>query len=197
VEALVLVGMMSLLASPLVDASDVIPGLRVDLRYATSHNLVGRAVSRETRCLLLPEAARALKRAQTLVSRQGFTLLAWDCYRPPEVQQLLWAKEPTPGLVANPRRGSNHSRGVAIDLTLARADGTPVEMPTDFDDVSPRAACNATRGVSAEARTNRATLKRAMLASGFTSIRREWWHFDLKGALGFPVLAGKDAPGTP
>jgi zinc D-Ala-D-Ala dipeptidase len=189
VEALALVGLTSLLASPLVDASAVVPDLRVDLRYATSHNLVGRAVSPETRCLLLPEAARALKHAQTLVAHQGFRLLAWDCYRPPEVQQLLWEKQPTPGLVANPKRGSNHSRGVAIDLTLAHADGTPVEMPTDFDDMTPRAERSATQGISATAQANRAVLKRAMLASGFSSIRREWWHFDLKGALERPVLA--------
>jgi len=190
-NALALVVLMGFSASPLVDASALIPGLRVDARYATPHNLLGRSVSGETRCLLLPEAAQALKRAQSLVARQGFTLLAWDCYRPPEVQQLLWEKQPTPGLVANPKRGSNHSRGVAIDLTLARADGAPLEMPTDVDDLSPRAARDATSGVSPAARANRETLKRAMLAAGFTSIRREWWHFDLAGALGYPVLGGE------
>jgi D-alanyl-D-alanine dipeptidase len=186
-NALALIGLMGLSASPLVDARAVVPGLRVDLRYATPHNLLGRPASTETHCLLLPAAARALSRAQALVARQGFTLLAWDCYRTPEVQQQLWEKQPTPGLVANPKRGSNHSRGVAIDLTLARADGTPVEMPTDFDDLSPRAARDAT-DVSPAARANRDILKRAMLAAGFNSIRREWWHFDLAGALGYPVL---------
>jgi D-alanyl-D-alanine dipeptidase len=187
-KALVLAALMGFSVSPLVDASAVVPGLRVDSRYATSHNLLGRPVSNETRCLLLPEAAKALKRAQTLVAREGFTLLAWDCYRSPAVQQLLWEKEPTPGLVANPKRGSNHSRGVAVDLTLARADGTPLEMPTDFDDLTARAARDATQGVSRAARANRETLKRAMLAAGFTSIRREWWHYDLAGALGYSLI---------
>ncbi len=188
-KALALVGLLSLSATGLVDASAVVPGLRVDSRYATSRNLLGRSVSGETRCLLLPEAAEALRRAQALVRRQGFRLLAWDCYRSPAVQQLLWEKQPTPGLVANPKRGSNHSRGVAVDLTLARADGTPLEMPTDFDDLTPRAARNATEGVSRTARANRDTLRHAMLAAGFTSIRREWWHYDLAGALRYPVIA--------
>lgn len=61
-------------------------------------------------------------------------------------------------------------------------------MPTDFDDLGPRAARDATDGVSAEAQHNRALLRAAMRAAGFTTIRREWWHFDLEGALSLPVL---------
>jgi len=199
-EAMKVLALLGLLAGapqppPLVDAATVVPGLRVDLRYATSRNLLGRAVSNETRCFLLPQTASALRQAELTVAREGFTLVAWDCYRPRWLQRLLWKRAPVAGQVANPARGSNHNRGAAVDLTLGRADGTPVEMPTDFDDLTPRAARDAVQGVSAVARAHRALLRQAMLSAGFTSIRREWWHFDLAGALSLPVLEDQGREG--
>ena len=176
------------LPSPLVDATAAVPGLVLDLRYATPHNLVGEALYTNARCLLLPQTAAALAHAQALLQKQGLTLVAWDCYRPRGVQWALWKKQPTPGLVANPARGSNHNRGAAVDVSLQRLDGGAVELPTDFDDLSPQAASAATEGVSEVAQHNRRILKAAMRAAGFTSIRREWWHFDLVGALSLPVL---------
>src|SRR5271154_1296132 len=99
-KALALLGLIGLraalppgLPTGLIDAASVVPELRIELRYATSRNLVGRPVSHETRCFLRPEAARALRRAQATVRREGFTLVAWDCYRPRKVQELLWEKQ--------------------------------------------------------------------------------------------------------
>lgn len=174
--------------SPLVDATAVVPQLRLDLRYATAHNLTGKPLYHSAKCLLLPETAQALARAEAQLIPQGFTLVAWDCYRPRRAQWALWKISPTPGLVANPTRGSNHNRGAAVDVSLARLDGSPVELPTDFDALTPRAAAQAVDGVSREARANRAVLEEAMRTAGFTTIRREWWHFDLRGALARPVL---------
>ena len=175
-------------ATVLVEATAVVAGLQLDLRYATNHNLTGTALYHSVRCLLLPQTAAALAKAQALLIAKGLRLVAWDCYRPQRVQWLLWKRAPTPGLVANPKRGSNHSRGAAVDVTLSRADGTAVEMPTDFDDFSPAAARAATDGLSAQALENRGILRQAMREAGFTTISKEWWHFDLAGALRLPVL---------
>jgi D-alanyl-D-alanine dipeptidase len=175
-------------SSPLVDATTVAPGLRADLRYATADNLLGRPLTQQTTCLLQPDVAQALARAQRSLARQGLGLLVWDCYRPAAVQQALWDRNPHPGQVANPRTGSNHTRGAAVDLTLVAADGGGLPMPTDFDDFTPKARQGATDGVSPAAQKNRETLRRAMTAEGFTSIRLEWWHFDAAGARSYPLI---------
>ncbi len=172
----------------LVDAARVVPGLRLDLRYATSHNFTGRAVYASARCLLLPEVAQALARVQAALARRGLGLLAWDCYRPLSVQRELWRAYPHAGFVANPEAGSNHNRGAAIDVTLVDSGGQPLPMPTDFDSFDARAHVGATDGVSEEARRNRRTLEAAMLAEGFHTIKKEWWHFNAAGAAGYPLL---------
>ena len=66
-----------------------------------------------------------------------------------------------------------------MDLGLIKIDKTPVELPTDHDDFSPRARHDAD-GVSKEARNNARTLRRAMQSAGFQGIQTEWWHFDHK-----------------
>jgi D-alanyl-D-alanine dipeptidase len=169
----------------------VVPGLRIDLRYATPRNVTGKILYPSARCLLVPEVAQALARAQASLSKRGFGLLAWDCYRPLSVQRELWRAYPHPGFVASPKAGSNHNRGAAVDVTLVRlgADrSAPVAMPTDFDSFEDRAHANATEGISEEARHNRAVLQAAMRAEGFTTIRKEWWHFDAANAKSYPVL---------
>jgi D-alanyl-D-alanine dipeptidase len=175
-------------ATALVDAAQAVPGLRLDIRYATSHNVTGRAVYASARCLLLPEVAQALARVQAALAKRGLGLLAWDCYRPLSVQRELWRAYPHAGFVADPNHGSNHNRGAAIDVTLVDENGRPLPMPTDFDSFDERAHVGATEGVSAAAHHNRATLEAAMLAEGFHTIRREWWHFNAPGAATHPLL---------
>jgi D-alanyl-D-alanine dipeptidase len=183
---------LSLLAADpqpvLSDAAQAIPSLHLDLRYAQSRNIAGRPLYHGARCLLRPEVIEALRRVQTSLAAQGLSLLVWDCYRPERVQRELWRYAPVPGLVANPQRGSNHTRGAAVDVTLCALSGEPLTMPTDFDDFGPAAAQAAVKGVSPEARRNRERLVTAMRAAGFHTIRREWWHFDAEGALGMPLL---------
>jgi zinc D-Ala-D-Ala dipeptidase len=174
--------------APLVDAADVVPGLRLDIRYATTRNVTGHVIYAKARCLLLPEVAQALTRVQASLAKQGLGLLVWDCYRPLSAQRELWRVYPHPGFVANPKTGSNHNRGVAVDLTLADAKGQPVAMPTDFDSFDSRAYAAATEGIPEEARHNREILQTAMRAEGFRTIRKEWWHFDAPKALGYPLL---------
>lgn len=182
-------------AADLVDVARAIPDATVDLRYATPRNVVGRAMYPPgARCLLLRPAAERLARAAARLRAQGFTLRLWDCYRPISVQRALWRVQPTPGLVADPRTGSNHNRGAAVDVALAGPGGAPVDLPTDFDAFGPRARAAAAEGVSPAARRHRDLLRAALLAEGFRPIRLEWWHFDAPEARGAPVL---DAPLAP
>lgn len=176
--------------APLVDAAAVAPGLRLDLRYASNRNVIGRPIESDGRCLLRPEVARALARAQQALNARGFTLVAWDCWRPRAAQWALWKFFPHPGQVANPARGSNHNRGAAVDVTLARVGGGALEMPTDFDSFAPQAFRDAVDGTSPEARKNREILRAAMRSAGFHTIRKEWWHFDWPGALKLPLIDG-------
>ncbi len=179
-------------APELVDVARALPDATVDLRYATPRNVVGRAMyPAGARCLLLRPVAERLVRAAARLRAQGFTLRLWDCYRPLAVQRALWRVQPTPGLVADPRTGSNHNRGAAVDVALAGPGGADVALPTDFDAFGPRARPSAREGVPAAARRHRDLQRAAMLAEGFRPIRLEWWHFDAPEARGAPLL---DAP---
>jgi zinc D-Ala-D-Ala dipeptidase len=180
-------------SAPLVDATEVIPDLVVDLRYATEDNFLGRKVYPEdARCLLLPDAAARLKQAADSLRPQGYRLKVYDCYRPRAVQYEMWKIMPQPGYVANPKFGSNHNRGAAVDLTLVTREGAEVEMPTKFDDFTPAAHHGYTGGTEAS-RKHRAVLLKAMEGAGFKRNRMEWWHYDLPGAKKLPVL---DVPFT-
>jgi D-alanyl-D-alanine dipeptidase len=182
-------------APDLVDVARLVPDATVELRYATARNVVGRPMyPAGARCLLLRPVAERLARAAARVRAEGFTLRLWDCYRPSSVQRELWRAQPTPGLVADPRTGSNHERGAAVDVALAGPGGAEVELPTDFDAFGPRARAGATDGVSPAARRHRDLLRAALVAEGFRPIRLEWWHFEAPEARGAPRLEAALAP---
>jgi D-alanyl-D-alanine dipeptidase len=175
-------------SSQLVDATAVVKDLVVDLRYATANNFLKRPLyPRGARCLLLRRTAHKLADAAALLRPQGFRLKVYDCYRPLSVQWEMWKVMPQPGYVADPRQGSNHNRGAAVDLTLATRQGDEVEMPSPFDTFT-SAAHHGYSGGSAEARKNREVLRAAMEAAGFVKNPMEWWHYDLPGAMQLPVL---------
>ncbi|RKG85874.1 D-alanyl-D-alanine dipeptidase [Corallococcus terminator] len=178
----------------LVDAATVIPDLILDLRYATKDNFLKRQVYPDgARCLLLPDSVSRLKKAADVLRPQGYRLKVYDCYRPRAVQYEMWKILPKPGYVANPAKGSNHNRGGAVDLTLATVDGGEVEMPTPFDDFTPKAHHGYMGGTPAS-REHREVLRAAMEGVGFQRNKMEWWHYDLPGATKLPVL---DVPFTP
>jgi len=172
----------------LADVATFVPDAVLDLRYATDDNFLGRKVYPAARCLLRRDVAERLARAADRLRADGFRLRLWDCYRPRSVQWQMWRLVPDPRYVADPRKGSNHNRGAAVDLSLATAEGREVEMPTGFDAFEPRAHADAEQGVSAAARRNRARLRQAMEAAGFRVMPTEWWHFDGPGAERLPVL---------
>jgi D-alanyl-D-alanine dipeptidase len=172
----------------LVDVAPLIPGAVLDLRYATSANFIGRPLYPVARCLLRPEAAARLARAAARLDAQGYRLRLYDCYRPLSVQRAMWEAFPRPGFVADPRAGSLHNRGAAVDVGLSAMDGTELPMPTPFDAFVPAAAARATDGIPSKLRLRRDRLRAAMEAEGFVVNPREWWHFAARDARRYPLL---------
>jgi zinc D-Ala-D-Ala dipeptidase len=166
------------------------PTLRLDLRYATTNNFTGRTLYKSARAFLVEEAALALRRVQKAAAAENLGLVIFDAYRPWRVTKQLWdATVPAKrDYVANPRKGSRHNRGCAVDLTVCDlATGTQLPMPSGFDDFSPRAHRDYAGGTPAET-ANRANLERLMTAQGFDGMSNEWWHFDFANWDRYPVL---------
>jgi len=175
-------------ADPLVDATAGVPGLQVELRYATENNFLHHAVyPKGARCLLRASVAKRLAAAARWLEPRGFRLKVWDCYRPRSVQAAMWKLYPHPGYVADPKTGSNHNRGTAVDLTLVTQAGAPVEMPTDFDSFE-QAAHQGDTSSSPAAQANRELLHRAMRQAGFWAINHEWWHYNAPHAKTYAIL---------
>lgn len=176
--------------SGLIEIKPGMAGLRLDLRYATSNNFTGRALYDQARAFLQGVAADALMRARDSAMKDGFGLTLFDTYRPWRVTKQLWDATPPSqrNYVANPKRGSRHNRGCAVDLSLHRLDtGMLVEMPSAYDDFSERAH----RDFMAAGKTaiaNRARLERYMEAEGFIGMSNEWWHFDHRDWQSFPII---------
>ena len=175
----------------LVDVATLDSRFVFDIRYATADNFVGKAVYTEARCLVRPEVGKMLLTAQKVLDAQpgGRRLMFKDCYRPHTAQHALWdAVKGTPKAryVANPhtRTGSIHSYGAAVDLTLAEADGTEVDMGTAYDHLGKLAEPRHEKRYLAAGKLtkkqvkNRRQLRKAMRKAGFLIIRNEWWHFN-------------------
>ena len=167
------------------------PAIKLDMRYATTNNFTGRVLYNEARAFLAAPAALAVARASKMAQAEGFGLTIYDAYRPWRITKKLWDATPVgpkKEYVANPKRGSKHNRGCAVDLTLHDLQtGKLVEMPTEFDDFSEKAHRDY-MGASAAAISNRARLVRYLEAEGFVGLYNEWWHFDFTGWEQFPVM---------
>lgn len=177
-------------AAGLIDVRTVVPDAVIDLRYATPNNFVGVAMyPADARCLVAESMADGLKTAADILRADGDVLVFWDCYRPHAVQVQMYEVVSEPGWVAKPGPyARSHEAALSVDVTLAHA-GALVDMGTGFDEFTPRANAYATDGVSPAAQANRARLRDAMAAGGFTVYKGEWWHFDAPGAYtNHPIL---------
>jgi D-alanyl-D-alanine dipeptidase len=172
----------------LVDVAALLPRAVLDIRYATPDNFTGQVLYPAARCLLRAEVAARLAKAAARLEAAGYRLRLYDCYRPLSVQWKMWKVFPKPGFVANPKTGSIHNRGGAVDVGLSAPDGTELKMPTAFDAFVKEAYADAVEGIPAELRERRDRLRGAMEAEGFKVNRMEWWHYEAAGARGFPLL---------
>jgi zinc D-Ala-D-Ala dipeptidase len=174
----------------LVELTTLDPGIRLDIRYATPNNLARRPVYSEARAFLQRPAADALLRAHRALKPQGYGLLVFDGYRPWRVTKLFWDVTPPDKheFVADPAKGSKHNRGCAVDLSMYDLKtGREVEMPSAYDEMSPRAYPDYAGG-SDDARKRRDILRAAMEHEGFIVEPNEWWHFNYKDWQSYPIL---------
>ncbi|NVD96601.1 M15 family metallopeptidase [Massilia sp. BJB1822] len=167
-----------------------IAGIGIDLRYATPDNFVGRDLYTPLDCAWLHrDAAAALESAVAWLAmrRPGYRLLVLDALRPQRVQEQLWqALQGTEllGYIAEPSRGSIHSFGMAIDITIVDEQGRELDMGTGFDDLSELShpaledELLARGAILPEHVANRQLLRGAMFQAGWHGIKSEWWHFD-------------------
>lgn len=174
----------------LVELVRLDPKLRLDIKYARDDNFIGHAFYPEARAFLISSAAHALARAHARARKDGYGFTIYDAYRPLSATKVMWDATPRHlrNYVANPKRGSKHNRGCAVDLTLNDlVTGQQVEMPSPFDEFTRRAHRDY-MAASPEALANRARLERYMEAEGFRGMSNEWWHFDFIGWERFPIL---------
>lgn len=176
---------------PLVPVAAPDFDVEVALAYATADNFTGKPVYRaEAGCFLNAEAAALLARAVELARPLGLRLKVLDAFRPAEAQWVLWTHTPDPGFLADPRRGSPHSMGAAVDLTLVdAAGGAELDMGTPFDAFTPLSH-HGNQAIGAEAQRNRHLLMGIMTTAGWDFYRNEWWHYQLFNARArHPVLS--------
>jgi D-alanyl-D-alanine dipeptidase len=174
----------------LVELAPLDSALHLDIRYAQSNNFLSTPVYTQARAFLQRPAAEALLRVLHNLQPLGYGLLIHDAYRPWYVTKIFWDATPPEGkiFVADPKKGSKHNRGCAVDITLYElATGNAAQMPGLYDEMSPRSFPNFPGGTSLQ-RWHRDLLRHAMESEGFSVNEAEWWHFDYKDWKQYPIL---------
>lgn len=172
----------------LVDITAYIPGIRKDVRYATTDNFTHKVLYPCPAVFLRLPAAKALKAVQTELNKKGLGLLIFDGYRPYSVTEMMWEIVPDDRYAADPKAGSGHNRGAAADLTIVDLrTGKPLPMPTGYDDFTEKAHHDYAVPDSTVA-ANRALLRSIMEQHGFAPLTTEWWHYYLKDHKRYPLM---------
>ncbi|HEY2091685.1 MAG TPA: M15 family metallopeptidase [Thermoanaerobaculia bacterium] len=171
----------------LVDVS-TIPGIRIDVRYATTNNFMHQQLYPVAKSYLRAPAARALADVQRELAAEHLGLKVFDGYRPYSITERMWEPIKNADFVADPSKGSRHNRGAAVDLTVVDLEsGAEVAMPTPYDDFTPKAFANYA-DLPPNVIANRAKLRDVMVRHGFDPLPSEWWHFDFHGWERFPLM---------
>ena len=166
----------------MIELTELSNTIKLDIRYATANNFVGRPVYAEARAFLQRPAAEALVRVHEKLREQGLGLVIFDGYRPWTITKLFWEVVPEDKrkFVADPAKGSKHNRGCAVDLSLYDlSTGKEIGMTGNYDEMSERSYPTYTGGTEQQ-RQMRDLLRSKMEAEGFTVYEYEWWHFDYK-----------------
>ena len=177
------------LPTDLVELTRIDPDLKLDIRYATPNNFIGVPVYTQARAFLQRPAAEAVARADRALHALGYGLIIHDGYRPWYVTKIFWDATPNfqKQFVADPKAGSRHNRGCAVDLSLFDLKtGEEVAMPSGYDEMNNHAYANYPGG-TADQRHRRALLRAAMVKQGFQINPTEWWHFDYKDWRKYPI----------
>jgi len=153
-----------------------------DMKYATDDNFLKAKVYDCAECFLRLKTVEALISANKDFMKKGYKIKLFDCYRPLSIQKKMWEIVSNPEYVADPKKGSIHNRGGAVDISIIDANGKEINMGTPFDFFGIQAGHNYTK-LSKEVLSNRKYLKKVMTKNGFNSFDFEWWHYNLKTGL--------------
>lgn len=174
----------------MVDLRKLVPTIVLDLRYATTNNFMGRVMYPPpvNHTYLRAPAAKALAAVQEELKQKGLGLKIFDAYRPYSVTEKFWELVHDDRYVADPKKGSGHNRGIAVDLTIIElASGKEIAMPTGFDNFTDSAHQDFMQ-LSQEVLQNRKLLRETMEKHGFKYFETEWWHFSLPDAAKYDVM---------
>ncbi len=171
----------------IVDILSIDSTFVLDIRYATENNFTKKILYPTAKAKLRREAAESLASIQKELNASNLRLKIYDGYRPLAIQWKLWEIVPNENFVANPKKGSKHNRGAAVDLTIIDAQGNELEMPTGYDDFTEKAS-HEYMNLSESAIKNRALLKDIMSRHGFQAIKSEWWHYDFRGWEQYDIM---------
>jgi zinc D-Ala-D-Ala dipeptidase len=172
----------------LVNLKSYIPDLVLDIRYATNNNFTGQRVYDKAMAFARLPVAQALKNIQAELKQKGLGLKIYDAYRPYAITVKFYKIAKDTSFVADPRKGSRHNRGCAVDLTIIDLKtGRELDMPTGYDSFTPQASANY-KNLSAKKLANRQLLRSVMERHGFKVLSSEWWHFDYSGWEQFGLL---------
>lgn len=164
-----------------------------ELKYATKDNFMHRVLYDTMQKVFVQiDVARRLAKSQEYLTgrNSNYHLLVYDGLRPISVQWEMWnALDTIPALergrfVSNPRNGSVHNYGAAVDLTICNQARKPLDMGAGYDDMrkiaypSLESEFLATGEITQQQIDNRKLLRRALKSQGFSNIPTEWWHFN-------------------
>jgi zinc D-Ala-D-Ala dipeptidase len=172
----------------LIDLEKFIPGIVLDIRYATSNNFTKQKIYNLAKAYARKPVAESLLKVQQELNQKGLGIKIFDAYRPYKATVKFYEIYPDTTYVASPYRGSRHNRGCALDLTVINLKtGAELKMPTEYDSFK-KEAWPSTPVSDPEVRKNRAMLIEVMERNGFRVNSSEWWHFDFKGYKNYEVL---------
>ncbi len=172
----------------LVDLTKHIPGIALDIRYATKNNFMDEQIYDRPAAFARKPVAAALVQVQAELATMGLALKVFDAYRPYAATVKFYEVYPDKAFVAAPWKGSVHNRGCAVDVGLIDLrTKKPLQMPTPFDSFSEKAA-HTYSDLPEESLRNRKTLKDVMTRHGFSPYDAEWWHYDFKGWKDYDLM---------
>ena len=170
---------------------ETIPGLVLDLRYASTNNITGKALYPEARAYLRPETIQKLRKVAKNLQEEGYRLVIWDAWRPASAQKALWVAKPDGRFLTPPSKISRHTRGTSVDVTLADGSGKILEMPSDHDEFNAKADEDFS-DVPKEVAKRARILRNAMFNAGFSGVPDEWWHYDLRDWRDYEPIKGDE-----
>lgn len=176
----------------LIEITESTHNIVLDMRYATPNNFTGETIYPSSRCFLHPDALIRLEAAIKLATAQGLTLKILDAYRPQAAQEKLWSICPNPDYILPPEKGSHHTRGIAVDLTLIDADGAELDMGSPFDSFE-KISHHGSTEISPTAAANRYLLLGIMMSAGWDLFVNEWWHYQLFKPREYPLIITHEA----